>query len=336
MRTPQFAKEAERWSYGIASDMWSLRPEYFKAIYTVVPPPDEQDAIVRYLDNATRRLEQVMAAKRRVVLLLEEQKQAVIHRAVTRGLDESVPMRDSGIPWLGEVPAGWRVVPLKRVSRVTPGFAFPSRDFITSGGDYRLLRGVNVSVGRIRWTDAVGWNRSLHDGLDRFVLREGTIVLGMDRPVISGGVRVAKMAAEDLPALLLQRVAMIESKAYARPDYLLNLLGGKTFVDYILPQFSGISVPHISGDQIGNFSIPLPPTDEQDKIIDYIERETSDLRKLIKRIENEIALLGEYCTALVAEVVTGQRDVRAAASVLLPLEAPEGDELVEPLSEAAE
>ena len=96
-RTPQFAKEAERWSYGITSDMWSLRPEHFKMIYAPEPPPDEQAAIVKFLEWANARLERTIRAKRRVIALLTEQKQAIIHRAVTRGLDPKAPLKPSGI-----------------------------------------------------------------------------------------------------------------------------------------------------------------------------------------------------------------------------------------------
>src|SRR5208283_1434878 len=106
-RTPQFAKEAERWSYGITSDMWSLRPEHFKMIYTSEPPPEEQATIVRFLDWVSGKLERAIQAKRKVIALLNEQKQAIIHRAVTRGLDPAVALKPSGIPWLGDIPAHW-------------------------------------------------------------------------------------------------------------------------------------------------------------------------------------------------------------------------------------
>src|SRR4029077_20820725 len=106
-RTPQFAKEAERWSYGITSDMWSLRPEHFKMVYTPEPPMSEQAAIVRFLAWANGRLERAIRAKRKVIALLNEQKQAIIHRAVTRGLDPPVPLKPSGVPWLGDIPRHW-------------------------------------------------------------------------------------------------------------------------------------------------------------------------------------------------------------------------------------
>jgi type I restriction enzyme S subunit len=104
-RTPAFAKEAERWSYGITSDMWSLRPEHFKLIYSVVPPPDEQAAVVRFLDLANRKIDRFIRTKRKMIALLNEQKQVIIQRTVTRGLDASVSFKPSGIPWLGDIPA---------------------------------------------------------------------------------------------------------------------------------------------------------------------------------------------------------------------------------------
>ena len=109
LRTPAFAKEAERWSYGITSDMWSLRPQHFRMIYACVPPHSEQAAIVRYLDYVDRRIRRYVAAKERLIFLLEEEKQAVINRAVTRGLDPNVPLKPSGVEWLGDVPEHWEV-----------------------------------------------------------------------------------------------------------------------------------------------------------------------------------------------------------------------------------
>ena len=102
LRTPAFATEAERWSYGITSDMWSLRPEHFRMIYGCLPPPEEQAGIVRFLDHADRRIRRYIAAKKKLIALLNEQKQAIIHHAVTRGLDPDVPLKPSGL-------SGWEM-----------------------------------------------------------------------------------------------------------------------------------------------------------------------------------------------------------------------------------
>ena len=133
LRTPAFAKEAERNSYGIASDMWSLRPEHFKTIRSCLPPPEEQAAIVRYLDDAGQRIRAYVSAKERLIALLEEERQALVHQAVTRGLDPNVRLKPSGIEWLGKVPKHWEVVPFKRRVGFQEGPGIMATDFRESG-----------------------------------------------------------------------------------------------------------------------------------------------------------------------------------------------------------
>jgi len=122
LRTPAFAKEAERWSYGITSDMWSLRPEHFKLIYGCLPPPPEQAAIVRFLDHYDRKIGRYIRAKQKLIKLLEEQKQAIIHRAVTRGFDPNVRLKPSGVEWLGDIPEHWEVLPLRWCISIGSGY----------------------------------------------------------------------------------------------------------------------------------------------------------------------------------------------------------------------
>jgi type I restriction enzyme S subunit len=320
-RTPQFAKEAERWSYGITSDMWSLRPEHFKMIYTPAPPPDEQAAIVRFLDWANGRLERAIRAKRKVIALLGEQKQAIIHRAVTRGLDPSVPLKPSGIPWLGDIPEHWEVRRLGHAIRLQTGFPFASSGFVQGESGTRLLRGINVTPSGIRWDQAVRWQRVLGDGLDEFALEMGDIALGMDRPIIGSGVRAATIRENDTPSLLLQRVARLRPTDSLDAKFLLLLLRGRLFRDYMAPIFTGISVPHLSPQQIKGFRVPLPSLKEQQAIVSHLEAETSGLDIAASRLEREIDLLREYRTRLVADVVTGKLDVREAAA-RLPDETP--------------
>ena len=125
-RSPSFVKEAERWSYGITSDMWSLRPEHFRVIYSCVPPPPEQAAIVRFLEHVNRRISRYIRAKERLIELLEEQKQAIIHQVVTGKIDvrNGQPYsayKDSGVEWLGRVPRHWSVVALRECGSVSGG-----------------------------------------------------------------------------------------------------------------------------------------------------------------------------------------------------------------------
>jgi type I restriction enzyme S subunit len=149
LRTPVFAKEAERWSYGITSDMWSLRAEHFKMIYTCLPTLTEQSAIVPFLDYMDRRIRRYIGAKQKLVKLMEEQKQAIIHRAVTRGLDPNVRLMPSGVEWLGDVPEHWHLARLKDAAVVQTGLTLGKnyRGMTTESRPY--LRVANVQRGRL-------------------------------------------------------------------------------------------------------------------------------------------------------------------------------------------
>ena len=337
LRTPAFAKEAERWSYGITSDMWSLRPEHFKMIYGCLPPLHEQAAIVRYLDHADRRIRRYIRAKQKLVKLLEEQKQALIHQSVTRGLDPNVRIKPSGVEWLGDVPEHWEVIRFGRLITLTTGFPFKSEGFTQSEEDVRLLRGVNIAPGRLRWEEVVRWSAADTDNFAEYQLELGDIVLGMDRPIIQDGIRVAVVEQSDVPSLLLQRVARIRPGEELKRDFTLLLLRGKSFSDYLAPIFTGISVPHLSPEQIGRFRFALPSLAEQEKILEQLRPSIGAIRSAMDRALSQILLLREYRTRLIADVVTGKLDVREAAASLLE-EADERDPLDEgvPLESAEE
>jgi Winged helix-turn helix len=149
LRTPAFAKEAERWSYGITSDMWSLRPEHFKMIYGCLPPLVEQAAIVRFLDHVNRQIRRYIRAKQQLIKQLEEQKQITIHRAVTRGVDPNLRLKPSDVEWLGDVPEHWEVKRLKHIMDVFgPGIQMGS---------------FGTSLTRLKYNDT-GYNPPLYIG----------------------------------------------------------------------------------------------------------------------------------------------------------------------------
>lgn len=221
--------------------------------------------------------------------------------------------KDSGVEWLGQVPAHWDVTTCGRYASILSGFAFPSTGFDTDPAQVRLLRGINVGVGSLRWDEAVYWRRSKNDGLDAYELRVGDLVVGMDRPLIAEGMRVARVAAEDVPCLLLQRVAMIRTRPELQIEFLEALLTSRMFVAHFEPDTTGVSVPHISPDQIRSFRIPLPPLVEQAAIVTHVNTTSSRLDALMAEARRAIALLQERRTALISAAVTGQIDVRDAA-----------------------
>ena len=333
-KTPGAVDQFVQASKGIGSGFNRLYTPDFGAVPIVVPPLSEQAAIVHFLDHADRRIRRYIRAKQQLIALLEEQKQAHLHQAVTGQIDVRTgrpfpAYKPSGVEWLGDVPEHWEIARLGRLIELLTGFPFKSEGFTQDADDIRLLRGVNIAPGKVRWNDIVRWPIRDRPSYLSFELHAGDIVLGMDRPIIQSGVRVATIEESDLPSLLLQRVACIRPEGRLRADFLILLLAGKSFSAYLTPIFTGISVPHLSPEQIRLFRFALPAVMEQEKIVEWTVASTKTVESAVKRTHREIALLGEYRTRLIADVVTGKLDVREAATRL-----PDEVEELEPLDEA--
>lgn len=316
LRSKPYVAHFGQASDGVRVGQWDLSIPGMRQIPVLVPSEDEQAAIVRFLEHANRKMDGFIRAKRKLIGLLNEQKQAIIHRAVTRGLHPDVPLKPSGIPWLEDIPKHWEELRLGRAINLITGFPFKSEGFTQKETAIRLLRGINVTPSGLRWDVLVRWERNQSDGLETFALEVGDVILGMDRPIIASGIRAARVEPKDVPSLLLQRVARLRPTERLNGDFLLLLLRGKLFSDYIAPIFTGISVPHLSPEQIRSFRVMLPLKSEQEEIVSHIERETRSLNTVIARTEREIALMQEYRTRLTVDLVTGKLDVREAAAKL--------------------
>ncbi len=316
-RTPSFTKEAERWSYGIASDMWSLRPEDFKIIYVCLPPLPEQAAIARYLDYVSRRIQRYIGAKQKLIELLEEQKQVIIHRAVTRGLDPDVPLKDSGVEWLGEVPARWNVQRLKENVANVINHTTDRK----IGELYIALEHIESWTGRIR---EAGPDVSFDSQVKRFQV--GDVLFGKLRPYL------AKVARPNRKGVCVGEFLVLRVRGKnINANYLCFFLRSKPIIDVINTSTYGARMPRADWSFIGNIKQPLPPLPEQIAIIEYLDKATANIDTVISRTRREIELLDEYRTRLIADVVTGKVDVREMAALL-----PEKPAELAPLDDAGE
>lgn len=307
-QSPEFRGRGESYMYG-AGGQKRVPDDFVRNFEIAWPPVMEQEAIVAFLDRETAKIDALVSEQRRLVALLKEKRQAVISHAVTKGLNPNSPMKPSGVSWLGEVPGHWRVGRCGFHLSIVSGFAFPSTGFSDDGSATRLLRGINVGVSRLKWDETVFWRRTPGDGLDSYEMRVGDLVIGMDRPLINEGMRVAKVTKDDVPCLLLQRVASLHCGPSLNTDFLYALLSSEMFAAHFAPETTGVSVPHISPEQIGDFVIPVPPIDEQEQIATFISRESAKLGALMGEAERAIGLLEEHRTALISAAVTGQIDV---------------------------
>ena len=264
--------------------------------------------IANYLDQKCSQIDAIIARQQEVIEKLKAYKLSVITEAVTKGLNPNMSMKDSGVEWIGEIPDFWNVVPLKTCSDILPGYAFSSDDFDTENGT-ALLRGINVTPNGVRWEDVVYWNKPITEQLRAFELVAGDIVVGLDRPWVSGGTRVCWVTQKDLPALLLQRVCRIRAKENIDSRWIYHWIASKSFQEALSIETTGVSVPHISTKQIGQFNITLPPIEVQRQICDILEAKHYSIDKMVSKKQAIIDKLTEYKKSLIYEVVTGNKEV---------------------------
>jgi type I restriction enzyme S subunit len=317
LRSPAYKARIKASSTGVVESRLRLYSDDLGRIEALLPPPEEQVAIVRFLDWANGRLERTISAKRKVIALLNEQKQAIIHRAVTRGLDPSVPLKDSGIPWLGEIPVHWEVRRLKQLCAAIVDCKNRTPDMI-EGGEYTVVRTTNIRNGVFNPQGSFSTDRrNFEIWTQRGAPRSGDIFFTREAPV-----------GEACHVSDLKNICMGQRMMYFRPDpvvldadFLLNSIYGPVVRRYIDIAVNGSTVGHLRLGQISALPLLWCPIKEQREIASHIASESAPLKVAISRLEREIDLLHEYRTRLVADVVTGKLDVREAAA-RLPDETP--------------
>jgi type I restriction enzyme S subunit len=303
-KTPMYVGEFRRRTKGIVEGFWRLYTDDFYNVTALLPPRGEQDQIVAYLRAQDAHIARFIKAKRELIKLLTEQKLRIIDHAVTRGLDPSVPLKPSGIEWLGEIPEHWEVKPLKRWVRLNartlgektdPNFEFRYVD-IGSVQTGRLAK----ELERIRFEVAPSRARR--------VLRRGDTIISTVRTYLKAIWYVSE-DAEDLIAST--GFAVLTPGSGVEPEYLGYVIQSSPFVNRVTANSIGIAYPSIAETVLGRFPVALPPTvDEQQAIVARIKTESAPLHDAISRTEDEIKLIREYRDRLIADVVTGQVDVR--------------------------
>ena len=306
--TVQFADEFYKNGHGIVDDLWTTRWDEMKRILIPVPSESEQTLIASYLDIKVEKIDAIIAEAKASIKEYQQWKSSIIYEAITKGLDSDAEMADSGVKWIGMKPREWSVAKLKNYIDILPGFAFPSEGFQSEG--IPLLRGINVTPNGIRWDDVVYWNEADTTYLKSFALEVGDVVMGLDRPWISVGTRIATIQEQDVPSYLLQRVCrirVIDDKADIR--FVKYWLASDSFMKSLTTETTGISVPHISTNQIQNFVVTMPTLKTQTIICDYLDSICERIEALITEKDSLIADLEAYKKSLIFEVVTGKRKV---------------------------
>ena len=302
LRSPLYWKQVLSTASGIT--IANVNAKKLAAVTIPLAPRYEQEQIVNSVDEQLSRLDAGLSTLRRA------------RRNVTRL--RAATLRDL-------LNTRWPLVTLDEVARVDSGPAFKSKLFRGPGEGVRLLRGDNIQPGSLRWRNERTWPLDLLEGYEHLNVGESDLILAMDRPVISSGLKLAPVRPSDLPALLVQRVARIRPTEQVLTAYLHLALQQPSFVPHLLRGQTGTQIPHITLASIRSFPLPLPPIDQQEALI----AQASTRGGQLERAELHIGLAERRAAALEAAILAaafGSQLEGMADGALLPrTEAPQDD-----------
>ena len=313
LRSKPYVAHFAQASDGVRVGQWDLSISGMRDIPVLIPPPSEQSTIVRFCTWANARIERAIRSKRKVIALLNEQKQAIIHRAVTRGLNPKVSLKPSGVPWIEDIPAHWEVRRLRAsVTDCVNGLWGSDPDGVDDITCVRVAdfdrKNLGVSLSRKTTRSIPISARS------RRLLKRGDLLLEKSGGGDKQPVGAVVIYDHDEPAVCSNFVARLAIANGYEPRF-LNYLHCALYARRInvlsIKQTTGIQ--NLDGKSYLAERAGFPSLDEQRKIADFLDAECGRFAGAIIQLEEEAQLLKEYQTRLVADVVTGKLDVREAA-----------------------
>ena len=301
LRSVPFQWELQTRSKGIWISRLQLTDEAFLSAPILFPTYKEQQTISKYLDHTDQMLRGGVSQKLELVELMEEYKRAVIQQAVTRGLDPDVPLKPSGVEWLGDIPVHWELLRLKTVMNERSEKGYPNEPLLSSTQKSGVILQENYE------------NRTVLAMKDLHLLKlvlVGDFVISLRS--FQGGIEFARDRGIISPAYTI-----IYPSNPRYHGYFAWLFKSKGFIENLKLHVTGIREgQNIDYERLSRSLIPIPPVEEQTAIVAHLDKLTSDIDTAIAHTRHEIELLEEYRTRLIADVVTGKLDVREAAANL--------------------
>ena len=303
LRSPTYKARIRAISTGIVESRLRMYTDDLYCLEVPLPPLAEQAAIVRYLDHTDGRIRRYLRSRERLIELLKEYRQATIHETVTQGLDPDVPLKPSGAEWLGDIPAHWEVRRVKHAFRQIVGGSTPSSSEAAYwDGTIVWVTPTDVSkVTRLRDSQRRITKKGF-DSCSTTLVPVGSLVVTSRAPVGNVALAEVPLCTNQGCKTLVPDSQVIDStygyQVFGRlKDELQSLANGTTFTE-------------ISTNALGNVLLPIPPLAEQTAIAAYLDKQTATIDAAMARAQREIDLLSEYRMRLIADVVTGQVDVR--------------------------
>jgi len=309
-RSYPFQEEFYRYGKGIVADLWSTNYSEMRNISLAVPGHGEQSSIATFLDRQTAKLDTLIAKQEKLITLLQEKRLAIISHAVTKGLDPDVPMKDSGVEWLGMAPEHWDLPKLKYMAAFSGG-GTPSRDNAAYwNGDIPWVSPKDMKTKYIIEAEESITTEGLV-GSTSNMLDPGHVLMVVRSGILKHTIPVA---INEVPLAINQDIKAIKlSEDRCFNQFFMYWVQGLNDLLLLAWAKQGATVESIEHAYLANSVIPLPARTEQTEIANYLDQETSKIDRLIREAKRSIDLAKEHRTALISAAVTGKIDVREAA-----------------------
>ncbi|MDB9344633.1 restriction endonuclease subunit S [Nodularia spumigena CS-586/05] len=277
--------------------------DFIGNLFFTFPPLDEQEKIAQFLDYKTKQIDELIKKKETLIEKLDEKRTALISHAVTKGLDPSVPMKDSGIEWLGDIPNHWKRIPFRWCCYITEGQVDPTQP------KFKLLpliapNHIESQTGKIIAKESAEDQGAISG---KFFYQSGTLLYSKIRPAL------VKACISDEDGLCSADMYPIKTSNNLLNQFMLYQILSKNFTQLAILVSDRVAMPKVNRETLGGFPILVPPLKEQQKIAEYLDQKTTQIDQQKAKIKEAIELLKEYRTSLITNAVTGKIDVREVA-----------------------
>ena len=282
----------------------SVRLPWLKAFPIAIPAQEEQEAIVTYLDTKVAKIDEYISIAEKKIAALEELKQTIIAEAVTRGIHKEVPMKDSGVKWIGMIPEHWKVLCLKYLSKIKGRIGYrgyTAADLVSEGEGAFVIGGkhINQCILNTESPDYISWDKYYES--PEIMVSKGDIVMAQ-----RGSLGKVALIDKEINEATINPSLVLIKDICCDASFLYFYLRSNSTLTLIELLNTATAVPMISQKQIEKMPIPLPPLPEQQEIVTYIEAKVANINQLCQAERSQIEKLKEYKQRLISDVVTGK------------------------------
>ncbi len=291
-------------SKGIIDSRLRLYPQYFKNFPLIVPPIEEQRSIATYLDKATAEIDRAIAQQQRMIDLLNERKQIIIQRAVTKGLDENVEMKDSGIEWIGEIPVNWNVMKLRAIGSTINGVSHDSTYF---GSGFPFVSYSDVYKNSTLPSKVCGLAKSTNAEQAMFSVEEGDVFFTRTSETAEEiGFSSVCMNTIEKAVFAGFLIRFRSNKGVLYKNYSKYFFRAKMLRNYFVKEMNLVTRASLSQGLLKGLPVIVPSMQEQENIASYLDKVTGKIDQAIERHQQMLSLLQERKQIIISEVVTGK------------------------------